>query len=86
MIFTALSLGIADSLLHKGYSQMGAGRGLAINSIYVPVSLVALWVFLKDYEISMWLIVGTIVCIIGTVVMYWEKDEIQDSVRDVDLG
>ena len=77
MIYISLSVGALNT---HGVS------GLAINSIYVPVSLVALWVFLKDYEISMWLIVGTIVCIIGTVVMYWEKDEIQDSVRDVDLG
>ena len=85
LVFTALSLGVADSLLHKGYPLLGVGRGLAIISgIYVPVSLVALWVFLKDYDISAWLIVGTIVAIIGVFVMYWEKDEIQDSVREIE--
>lgn len=83
MIFTALSLGIADSLLHKGYTLMGAGRGLAINSIYVPVSLFALWVFLRDYDISIWLVVGSIISVVGTVIMYWEKDEVSDSVREV---
>ena len=84
-VFTALSLGVADSLLHKGYPLMGVGRGLAINSgIYVPASLVALWVFLKDYSISLWLLVGTVVAIIGVFIMYWETDEEQDSVREIE--
>lgn len=86
LVFTALSLGVADSLLHKGYPLLGVGRGLAINSgVYVPVSLVALWIFLKDYDISLWLIAGTVVAIIGVFVMYWEKDEVQDSVREVEV-
>ena len=85
LVFTALSLGVADSLLHKGYPLMGVGRGLAINSgIYVPASLVALWVFLKDYSISLWLLVGTVVAIIGVFIMYWETDEEQDSVREIE--
>lgn len=85
LIFTALSLGVADSLLHKGYPLTGVGRGLAINSgLYVPVSILALWIFLKDYPISSWLIVGTIVAIVGVFIMYWEKEEVQDSLREVD--
>lgn len=84
LLFTALSLGIADSLLHKGYSMMGAGRGLAINAIYAPVSLVALWVFLKDYNISIWLAIGSVIAVAGTFIMYWEKEEIVDTIRDVE--
>ncbi len=83
LIFTALSLGVADSLLHKGFPLMGVGRGLAVdNAVYVPAALISLWVFLKDYDISIWLIAGAVVAIIGTFVMYWEKEEVQDGLRD----
>ncbi len=85
LVFTALSLGVADSLLHKGFPLMGAGRALAVdNAVYVPVSLVTLWVFLVDYEISVWLIAGTLIAILGTFIMYWEKEEVQDLLRDVE--
>jgi len=80
---TVLSLGLADSLLHKGYALMGGGRGLAVNAIYVPVSLVALWFFLKDYDISLWLIVGSVISIIGTFVMYLDLEEYEDINRDL---
>ena len=81
-LITVFSLGIADSLLHKGYILLGAGRGLAMNAIYAPISLLALWVFLKDYDISFWLIVGSFICIVGTFIIYWHKEEFDESVRD----
>ena len=85
LVFTALSLGVADSLLHKGFPLMGCGRGLAVdNAVYIPVSLLTLWIFLKDYEISIWLIVGAAIGIIGTFIMYWEKEEVQESLRDLE--
>ena len=85
-LITVLSLGIADSLLHKGYILLGAGRGLAMNAIYAPISLLALWVFLKDYEISIWLIIGSVICIIGTFIIYWNKEEFDETVRDIEDG
>ena len=81
-LITVLSLGIADSLLHKGYILLGAGRGLAMNAIYAPISIFALWFFLKDYPISIWLVIGLVICIIGTIVIYWDKDEFEETVRD----
>ena len=82
LAMVALTLGIADSLIHKSLSLVGVGRALSINSLYVPVSLLALSVFLKDYTISTWLIVGVLVAVIGTFVMYWERSDITDSLRD----
>ncbi|AMK13527.1 EamA-like transporter family protein [methanogenic archaeon mixed culture ISO4-G1] len=85
LVFTSLSLGLADSLLHKGFPLMGAGRALSVNNaVYVPISLLTLWIFLKDYDISLWLVAGSFVAILGTFVMYWEKGEVLDSLREVE--
>ena len=78
----ALTMGVADSLINKSLPLLGVGRALSINALYVPVALLALWLFLKDYTISIWLIIGVIVAVAGTFVMYWDRGDIEDSVRE----
>lgn len=82
LAMVAMTLGIADSLIHKSLPLLGVGRALSINALYVPVSLIVLWAFLKDYTISIWLIIGVVVAVAGTFVMYWERGDITDSLRD----
>ncbi|WII08184.1 DMT family transporter [Methanomassiliicoccales archaeon LGM-RCC1] len=76
-----MTLGMCYVMQYKGFPLLGVGRTLAIGSLYVPVSVVALFVFLGI--IPDWtLIVGVVLAVVGTFVMYWESDSLEDSMRD----
>ena len=76
-----MTLGMCYVMQYKGFPLLGVGRTLAIGSLYVPVSVVGLFVFLgivPDWT----LLVGVALAVIGTFVMFWESDSLQDSMRD----
>lgn len=80
MLIAALSLGMCYVAMYKCYPLIGVGRTVSFTAFYVPVSIVGLALFLGQ-EISLFIIIGTIIAIAGMFVMYWEKDEMADSVR-----
>lgn len=76
-----LTLGMCYVMQYKGFPLLGVGRTLSIGSLYVPVSVIALFVFLGI--VPEWtLIIGVILAVAGTFVMYWESDSLEDSMRD----
>lgn len=81
MVIAALSLGMCYVAMYKCYPLIGVGRTVSFTAFYVPVSIVALTIFLGQ-SISMFIIVGAIIAIIGMFVMYWEKDSMADSMRE----
>ena len=85
LFFVALSgctLGLCYVGLYKSYPLLGVGRTLSITTLYVPISMVALFIFMGQV-IMWWVIVGAIIAIAGTFVMYWESGNLTDSLRDV---
>lgn len=80
-VIAGLTLGICYVMQYKAFPLLGVGRTLSIGSLYVPVSVVALFVFLGQVP-SWMLILGVILAVVGTFVMYWESDSLGDSMRD----
>lgn len=82
VILSGCTLGLCYAGLYKSYPLLGVGRTLSITTLYVPISMVALFIFMGQ-EIMWWVIVGAIIAIVGTFVMYWESGNLTDSLRDV---
>ncbi|MBO5519160.1 MAG: DMT family transporter [Candidatus Methanomethylophilus sp.] len=77
-----MTLGMCYVMQYKGFPLLGVGRTLSIGSLYAPVSVVGLYVFLG--LVPEWtLLVGVALAVIGTFVMYWESNSLEDSMRDV---
>jgi len=72
MAMAALSLGFCYAAQYKAFPLIGVGRTLSLCNLYVPVSMIALFVFLGQ-PIGVMLVVGSIIAIVGTFIMYWEK-------------
>ncbi len=73
MAICALSLGFCYAAQYKAFPLIGVGRTLCLCNMYVPVSMIALFVFLGQ-ELNILLIIGSIIAISGTFIMYWEKN------------
>jgi len=70
----ALSLGFCYAAQYKAFPLIGVGRTLCLCNLYVPVSMIALFIFLGQ-PLNILLIIGSVVAIAGTFVMYWEKGD-----------
>jgi len=81
MIIAALSLGMCYLAMYKCYPLIGVGRTVSFTALYVPISILALAFFLGS-AISIYIVVGAAIAIIGMFIMYWEKDSMADSVRE----
>lgn len=80
MIILVLSLGFCYAAQYKAFPLIGVGRTLSLNSLYVPISLIALFVFLGS-DIGILMIVGTVIAVVGVFIMYWESDSIGETMR-----
>ncbi len=76
-----MTFGVGDAMFYKGIPIMGAGRALSMSSLYAPISFIFLYLFLGS-EISIWLVIGMIICVVGTFIMFWEREDIQDSIKN----
>lgn len=80
MMMAALSLGFCYAAQYKAFPLIGVGRTLCLCNMYVPVSMIALFIFL-GVPLNALLIIGSIIAILGTFIMYWDK-----GVDEVKLG
>ncbi|MCQ1534407.1 DMT family transporter [Methanosarcina sp. KYL-1] len=70
--------------MYKSYVLIGAGRGQSISTFYVIFAIMSLSLFLGE-SFKWWLLVGSLITIGGTFVMYWEsKDTILETTREVE--
>lgn len=81
-LVAGLTLGICYVMQYKAFPLLGVGRTLSIGSLYVPVSVIALLVFLGQVP-SWMLVLGIILAVVGTFVMYWESGTLEESIRNV---
>ncbi len=80
MFILVLSLGFCYAAQYKAFPLIGVGRTLSLNSLYVPISLVALFIFMGA-DLGLLMVIGTIIAVAGVFVMYWESDSLADSTR-----
>ena len=85
ILMDAMTLGLCYVMQYKAMPLLGIGRTLALASLYVPVSVVALYVFC-GVQPEFTFLVGVVIAVVGTFVMYWERGSIEDSVRDISGG
>jgi len=85
MFIDAMTLGLCYVMQYKAFPLLGVGRTLAIGALYVPVSVVALFVFC-GVQPEITFLVGVIIAVVGTFVMYWERSSIEGGLRDVGGG
>lgn len=78
----AMTLGLCYVMQYKAMPLLGIGRTLALASLYVPVSVVGLYIFC-GVQPEFTFLIGVIIAVVGTFVMYWERGSIEGSVRDV---
>ena len=78
MAICALSLGFCYAAQYKAFPLIGVGRTLCLCNLYVPVSMIALAVFLGA-PLNILLIIGSVIAIAGTFIMYWEKGSDDDA-------
>lgn len=82
-ILAGMTLGLCYVMQYKSFPLLGVGRTLSIGTLYVPISVIALFIFL-GYVPSWMLLIGIILAVIGTFVMYWEGKSLGDSIRSTD--
>lgn len=71
-IIAGLTVGLCYVALYKAYPLIGVGRGLSVGSLYVVFAILGLSFFMGS-PVSLWLLFGTSIAILGTFVMYWES-------------
>ncbi|MDI3486839.1 MAG: hypothetical protein PWQ50_2059 [Methanolobus sp.] len=82
IVITGLSLGLCYIALYKSFPLIGVGRGLSVSTLYVPFAMVSLYVFMGA-PIAWWLVLGAMIAVLGTFVMYWESgDSLLECTRD----
>ncbi len=85
MILIGFTLGLCYATQYKAFPLIGVGRTLSIDSFYVPIALVCLWIFLGD-NIGLMVVGGVVIALIGIFVMYWDSGSLEESNRDVGGG
>jgi len=80
-IMAALTLGMCYACMYKCYPLIGVGRTLSMTALYVPLQIVFILVFMGIMPTYL-LVVGTVTCVAGMFVMYWESGSISESLRN----
>lgn len=83
MIIAGFSLGMCYVTMYKCYPLLGVGRTQAVSALYVPVSIVALWLF-RGQDPSLWVVAGTVLALIGLFVMIGDSKSLEGSTRGTD--
>lgn len=79
LLMMGLTFGLCYVTWYKSFPLIGVGRGQAVGSLYGLMAVVFLLMFTGQYK---WIyIVGAIVCIIGTFMLFVEKTDSMGSLR-----
>jgi drug/metabolite transporter (DMT)-like permease len=85
LLLLGLTFGFCYVSWYKSFPLIGVGRGQAIAALYGPLALVWLYVFtLKPPGIQF--VIGAIVAVIGSFVLFTEKRDVLEVIRAVPSG
>lgn len=79
LLMMGLTFGLCYVTWYKSFPLIGVGRGQAVGSLYGLMAIVFLWLFTGSA--SVFYLVGAIICIIGTFMLFTEKTDDMDSLR-----
>lgn len=79
LLMMGLTFGLCYVTWYKSFPLIGVGRGQAIGSLYGLMTVVFLLLFTGSFK---WIyVVGAIICIVGTFMLFTEKTDDMDSLR-----
>ena len=82
LLMMGITFGLCYVTWYKSFPLIGVGRGQAIGSLYGLMAVIFLWAFTGSFE---WVyIIGAIICITGTFVLFTEKTDSLASLRGGD--
>jgi len=79
LIMMGITFGLCYVTWYKSFPLIGVGRGQAVGSLYGLMAVVFLWMFTGSFEWTY--VVGAIVCIVGTFLLFTEKTDDLGSLR-----
>lgn len=79
LLMMGLTFGLCYVTWYKSFPLIGVGRGQAIGSLYGLMAVIFLFMFTGAFEWSY--VVGAIICIVGTFMLFSEGTENLDSLR-----
>jgi len=79
LLMMGITFGLCYVTWYKSFPLIGVGRGQAIGSLYGLMAVVFLLVFTGAYQWSY--IVGAVICILGTYVLFTEPSDGLESLR-----
>ena len=83
ILICAATLGMCYVCQYKSFATLGVGRTLSIQSFYVPISFVLLFIFM-GVPLGVTLVIGAIIAVIGVFVMYKESSSLMSSNRSLE--
>jgi drug/metabolite transporter (DMT)-like permease len=79
LLMMGITFGLCYVTWYKSFPLIGVGRGQAIGSLYGLMAVVFLFIFCGTFE---WIyVVGAIICIFGTFMLFTEKTDDMHSLR-----
>lgn len=79
LLMMGLTFGLCYVTWYKSFPLIGVGRGQAVGSLYGLMAVVFILIFCGTFS---WIyIVGAIICIIGTFLLFTEKTDDMESLR-----
>jgi drug/metabolite transporter (DMT)-like permease len=91
LIMLGLTFGFCYVAWYKAFPLIGVGRGQAIGSLYALMGVIFLIMFIgvtdaigEEWTRAASLVIGAVLCTIGTIVMFTEKTEEVATLREVE--
>lgn len=79
LVMMGLTFGLCYVTWYKSFPLIGVGRGQAIGSLYGLMAVIFLLAFTGAFKWTY--VVGAIICIVGTFMLFTEKTDDMDSLR-----
>ena len=83
LVLLGLTFGFCYVAWYKSFPLIGVGRGQAIASLYGPLAIVWLFIFKPDSPPAIQFVIGAIVAVIGSFVLFTERRDVLEVIRAV---
>ncbi|WP_232664071.1 EamA family transporter [Pseudonocardia sp. TRM90224] len=83
LVLLGLTFGFCYVAWYKSFPLIGVGRGQAIASLYGPLAIVWLFLFKPESPPAIQFVIGAIVAVIGSFVLFTERRDVLEVIRAV---
>jgi drug/metabolite transporter (DMT)-like permease len=85
LLLMGLTFGFCYVAWYKSFPLIGVGRGQAIAALYGPFAVIWLTIFTLELP-QMNFVIGGVIAVVGSFIMYTEKREVLEVIRAVPAG